>query len=118
MHELSVAEALVQSLDRYQRENGGKIKKLALSLGRLGGVDPEALQYVWPTTLAMGGNPELAGCALEIELLPLSFVCRECGAKTQAEKLTLLCPGCNRESLVRDGGRELIMKHIEIEENV
>ncbi len=118
MHELSVAEALLGTIDRYQREHGGRVKKLALAIGRLGGVDPEALRDVWPMALAVNGNEQLAGCMLDIEVLPLSFRCSECGEKVKAEKLTLECPACKREILVRDGGRELIMKHIEIEENV
>lgn len=118
MHELSVAGALLDTLDRYQRENGGKIKKMALTLGRLGGVDPEALRYAWPAALAASDNRALADCGLEIEIRPLSFVCSGCGAKVEAEKLTLECPKCNRETLVRDGGRELIIKYIEVEQNV
>jgi hydrogenase nickel insertion protein HypA len=118
MHELSVAQALLETLDRYQRGNGGSVKKMALTLGRLGGVDPDALRYAWPAALAANGNRALADCGLEIEVLPLSFVCRECGTKIKAEKLTLECPACHRETLVRDGGRELIIKHIEVEQNV
>ena len=118
MHELSVAEALLDSLKRYQRENGGRIKKLALSIGRLGGIDPEALSYAWSIALEANGSRELASCELDVEVLPLRFACRECGGEIESEKLILECPTCRRETLVRAGGRELIMKHIEVEENV
>lgn len=115
MHELSVAQALLESVDRCQRENGGKVRKVGLTIGRLGGVDPEALHYAWPAALAASPNPALAECVLDVKVLPLSFICRKCGAKVKAEKLTLECPTCHRETLVRDGGRELIINYIEVE---
>ena len=72
MHELSIAEALRQTLLEYQQENGGKVLKLFVSIGRLGGIDPEALEYVWP--MAMGECDEnVRHCQLVIKSLsPLS----------------------------------------------
>ncbi len=118
MHELSVAGAVLTSLEEYVAKNGGEIRKISLTLGRLGGVDPEALRFAWPMALAASGNKALEHCELEIELLPLSFLCRSCGGTCEAEKLLLNCPACGTESLVRNGGRELLIKSIEVERNV
>ena len=47
MHELSVAEALLNTIDRWQREHGGELIRLRFVVGRLGGIDPEALDYAF-----------------------------------------------------------------------
>ena len=81
MHELSVAEALLNTIDRWQREHGGELIRLRVVVGRLGGIDPEALRYAWPMALASSENPHLQKCRLEVEMLPLEFSCTECGKK-------------------------------------
>ncbi len=115
MHELSIAEALLGSLKEWHEKNGGEITKMSIAVGRLAGVDPEALRFAWPMALAAGAAPGYQHCALEIEMLPLAFRCRGCDKRVEAEKLILTCPFCGREALVRDGGRELTLKHLEVE---
>ncbi|MBO5762700.1 MAG: hydrogenase maturation nickel metallochaperone HypA, partial [Lentisphaeria bacterium] len=51
MHELSIAEALVSSAAAWCRENHRKALALKIAVGRIGGVDPEALKIAWPMAL-------------------------------------------------------------------
>lgn len=118
MHELSIAEALYGTVNDWQRSNGGTVTKVSVAIGRLGGVDAEALKFAWPMVLAAGENAGLANSELELEMLLLSFACRDCSGKVDSEKLMLKCPLCGRESLARHGGRELILKSIEVKEDV
>ena len=116
MHELSIAEALVQSAAAWCRENRRKALALKIAIGRIGGVDPEALKIAWPMALDVADNPDLTGCRLELEVLPLRFGCTQCGAETEAERLIWVCPSCGGESLRRKGGCELLLQSIEVED--
>ncbi len=114
MHELSIAEALVKTLTAWKKEDGRMPLRVRVRAGRLAGIDPEALRYVWPMALA-NSAPELSGCALDVEMLPLILRCAECGRDTETEKLMLICPSCGKQALRRQGGRELLIQDIEVE---
>ncbi len=107
----------MDTLKDYKSRNGGRIVSATLRLGRLGGVDPEALRFAWPLALEAAGE-DPAGCALLIELLPLRLQCRACGAETETEKPIGQCAMCGSESLTRLNGRELVLQQIEVEQDV
>ena len=115
MHELSVAQALLDTVDRWQKENGGNVLSLRVEIGRLAGVDPEALAYAWPMALGASENVHLRGCRLETEMLPLEFSCTACGRRVLSEKLVMICPACGCERMRHLSGRELRLKDIEVE---
>jgi len=114
MHELSIAEALLDTVTKWQRENGGTLLRLRVKAGRLAGIDPEALLYVWPMALSHA-VPEVSGCKLEVEMLPLSLRCAACGKIATTERLMLICPSCGEQALRRQGGRELMIQDIEVD---
>lgn len=115
MHELTVAEALLKTIDGWQKEHGGTVIRAKVAVGRLSGVDKDALEFAWPVATANCDNPFLKDCVLEIELMPFKFQCRKCEKVSTLEKFTISCPVCGEESLVRHGGRELILQNIEVE---
>ncbi|MBQ4107018.1 MAG: hydrogenase maturation nickel metallochaperone HypA [Lentisphaeria bacterium] len=115
MHELSVAEALQQQLSAWIKEHGGRVRRVTVEVGRLCGVDAAALKSVWPVAAA-SGDPALSGCRLEVVSLPMRFVCPECDRQTEAEKLVWSCPYCGAEPLRRAGGRELMIKELELDD--
>lgn len=114
MHELSIAEALLDTMTKWQKENGGRLLRLRVRAGRLAGIDPEALRFAWPMALSHA-VPEVSGCALEVEMLPLTLRCAACGKEVSTEKLMLICPACGEQTLRRHGGRELVIQDIEVD---
>ncbi len=114
MHELSIAEALLTTLTAWQKEHGGVILRVRVKAGRLAGIDPAALRFAWPMAVTHA-VPAVAGCELEVEMLPLALRCAACGEVTMTEKLQLICPACGEQSLRRQGGRELLIQDIEVE---
>ncbi len=118
MHELSVAESLIKTLDAWQKEHKtSRILRVKLRIGRLGGIDRQSLEYVWPMAVENAENPALQGCVLEVEELPLSFKCTVCGGTAESVKFMFDCPLCGAaSSLRRHGGRELIFQEIEVED--
>lgn len=113
MHELSVAAALARTLQEYRREHRVRVTAAHVKVGRLSGIDPEALRFAWEPALA--GEPGLEGCRLEIAWNGLRHRCRACGLETVLEDWSVTCPRCGKEELRREGGSEFLLESIEVE---
>ena len=85
MHELSIAQALIDKVNRVAETEGAtRVMRIAITVGALSGVDPEALEFAFP--IAAEGSAA-AHASLDITRLPARVLCSECGRET--------CPECN-----------------------
>ena len=107
MHEFSLAEALCGTVEKWRAEHGGKIESVTVEIGRLGGVDPEALKYAFGL---------LTSWPLKTVLLPLRFRCGKCGGEMETDRFPDTCPACGTDAadLRRLNGRELSIREIEV----
>ncbi|MCI6289329.1 MAG: hydrogenase maturation nickel metallochaperone HypA [Lentisphaeria bacterium] len=116
MHELAIAQSLLNTISSWRdQHNGAKVLSARIEVGRLGGVDPEALQFAWEAACEFVSGGRLKDCRLEIELLPLHYHCGGCGEDFETETLTDSCPACGRKYPERLGGKELNLKSLEVE---
>jgi len=115
MHELSIAEALIdqvrESLDRAGQH--GRVSRLELSIGRLSGVYGESLRLAFGL-LAPG--TEVEGAELVIREPKAVSRCRVCHAQVEIDDLVTECPRCAAGDITIEGGREMILESIEIED--
>jgi hydrogenase nickel incorporation protein HypA/HybF len=115
MHELSIVEALIdqvkQELDRVGQQ--GRVLRLELSIGRLSGVNPDSIRFAF-TLLAPGTILENAQVAIDEP----KAVCRclVCNAQTEIDDLVFQCPKCAADDVAIEGGREMTLQSIEIED--
>jgi hydrogenase nickel incorporation protein HypA/HybF len=115
MHELSIVEALIdqvrQELDRAGQK--GRVHRVELSIGRLSGVNPDSVRFAFGL-LAAGTIVEDAEVAIEEP----KAVCRclACKARTEIDDLVLQCPNCAAADIAIEGGREMMLQSIEIED--
>jgi hydrogenase nickel incorporation protein HypA/HybF len=115
MHELSIAEALIdqvgQELDRVGQQ--GRVLRLELSIGRLSGVHGESVRFAFEL-LAPGTRVENA----EIVIKEPKAVCHchACEAQLEIDDLVIQCPRCTSSDISIEGGRELMLQSIEIED--
>jgi hydrogenase nickel incorporation protein HypA/HybF len=114
MHELSLAQRMVEVMVSTAAENGGgKVTGARVIIGELTGVDPETLRFAFDVarrdTLA-------ADCVLEVIRVPLQLKCRSCGREWAGELLEP-CPGCATTGHEVRGGRELRLESIEIDDS-
>ncbi len=113
MHELSIALSILDLAAEEAGRRPGRVAAIHVRLGRLSGVDPEALRSAYD--LAREGSP-LGAAGLVIEEVPLVAYCPTCAAeRTLASAWQLRCPVCGTPTpdLVR--GRELEVVALEIE---
>jgi hydrogenase nickel incorporation protein HypA/HybF len=111
LHELAIAESVVQIADR--RAAGRRVTKVYLKVGHLRQVVPSALAFSFE--LVAQGTP-VEGAELEMEEVPVTGKCRECGAESQLTEFPLQCGACRGFDLQIIEGEELYVESLELEE--
>jgi len=115
MHELSIVEALIDQVGRELHRAGqqGPVARLELSIGRLSGVNCQSVRFAFGL-LAQGTPVENA--EIVIQQPKAVCVCHACGARTEIDDLVIQCPRCSSDDIAIEGGRELLLQSIEIED--
>jgi hydrogenase nickel incorporation protein HypA/HybF len=113
MHELSIAQALVEQIEAVARaERAERVYGTRVSVGSLSGVEPDALELAFPVA-AEGTVAE--GSALTIELAPAAAACRKCGHRFTPEFPLFVCEACASPDVAVDGGRDLLLLSVDLE---
>jgi hydrogenase nickel incorporation protein HypA/HybF len=112
MHELSIALSMIEQVEQQPAARSGPIRSIQVKIGALSGVDVEALRFAWE--IARAGTP-LAGTQLEIELVPLSVRCPQCGRTRAPEIQAIACPDCANAEQEILAGQELELTSLEVD---
>jgi len=111
LHELAIAESVVQIADRHA--DGRRVTKVYLKVGQLRQVVPAALAFSFE--LVAQGTP-IEGAQLEMEEVPATGACQGCGEKSRPEGFPLRCKACGGFDLELLEGEELYVESLELEE--
>jgi hydrogenase nickel incorporation protein HypA/HybF len=111
MHELSLAEAVVQIACRHAA--GRPVARVELKVGHLRQVVPGALEFAFEL-VAQGTEAE--GAELVMEEVPAAGRCRSCGAESELPGFPLQCAACGGLDLELFRGEELLVDSLEIED--
>jgi hydrogenase nickel incorporation protein HypA/HybF len=112
LHELSIAESVVQIASRHA--DGRRVTKVYLKVGHLRQVVPSALAFSFE--LVAQGTP-VEGAELEMEEVPVTGKCRACGAESRLQSFPLQCGQCGGFDLEIVEGEELYVESLEMEEH-
>lgn len=117
VHELSIVEALIEQVERELERSGrgARVVRLNLEIGRLSGVCPDSLRFAWELV-----SPEtpLAGAELCIAEPPAVCACGQCGARTELDDLAFTCPKCGSTEVTIEGGQQMLLQTIELEDSM
>ncbi|HWX88088.1 MAG TPA: hydrogenase maturation nickel metallochaperone HypA [Solirubrobacteraceae bacterium] len=111
MHELSVAEAIVDVAARHAA--GRRVVKVEVKVGHLRQVVPDSLDFAFG--LVTQGTA-LDGAELVIAHVPAAGRCRECGAESAMEGFPLCCARCGGLDMEVLAGEELLVDALELEQ--
>jgi hydrogenase nickel incorporation protein HypA/HybF len=112
VHELAVAQALVEQVDAVIRQHqASSATAIRVRIGPLAGVVPELLASAFP--LAAAGR-RMAGAELEFALAPIRVRCQACGAETEAAMNRLTCGACGDWHTQILSGDELLLESVEL----
>lgn len=113
MHELGIMQsALAAVLDQARTHQAARVNRIVLRIGRLAGVDPEALAFAFDV---VAKDTLASGATLEIDAVPGRARCAHCSEVFQVDAGWIFaCPRCSRLSGDLTQGRELELSRIEM----
>jgi hydrogenase nickel incorporation protein HypA/HybF len=113
VHELAVAQALVEQVNAVISQHGATHASLIrVRIGPLAGVVPALLATAFP--LAAAGT-RMEQAELEFTHAPIQVRCQTCGAETEAAMNRLLCGACGDWHTQVISGDDLLLESVELE---
>jgi hydrogenase nickel incorporation protein HypA/HybF len=129
MHELSLLNEIVKTVENYAKENpgagicmdgsceahaqGARIATLTLEVGELGSAVPEYLMSMWPQAVS---GTLLDGAELIIKRIPAVGMCRDCGSEFAFREARGICSACGSKNVTLKSGREFFIKELSLHE--
>ena len=113
MHELALAESVLQLIDDAAQANGfHRVRRIVLEIGQLAAVDAAAMRFCFDAVVR---ETIADGAILEIEEIPGSGWCAACCAIVPMNDTVAACPHCGNFRVQSRSGRELRLKTLEVE---
>jgi hydrogenase nickel incorporation protein HypA/HybF len=113
MHELSVAQALVELVaGEVAREGAARVVSVHIRVGALSGVEPAALRFAYDAATA---GTALEGSTLQVEGVAVAVWCERCRAERDLGQVNRLsCPACGAPTPRVVRGKELEVVSVEV----
>ncbi len=114
MHELSIATAILDQVEREQAKYpGNRISRVGVRVGEISGVDPDALSFSFSAMVQ-----DTAWAPLEIEIVPVPRRqrCRACAHEFTAPAWESSCPLCSERRSDTIAGAELQIAYVEVDD--
>lgn len=113
MHELSLAQALVEQVEDLANRHGATgVYLVRVRIGPLAGVVAELLATAFPLAAA-GTRAEQA--RLDLVMAPVRVRCQTCGAEGEAMPNNLVCGVCGDWHTNVVSGDEMILETVELD---
>jgi hydrogenase nickel incorporation protein HypA/HybF len=115
MHELSLADALIDKITRLvPSQDLLHVRSVRVRIGTMSGVERDTFSSAYAAIVS--GTP-LRDSSLAIEVIPFTVACRSCGTTTSNEAGVCLCGTCGGTDTYVRSGTELDMISIELTES-
>ncbi|MCW5894963.1 MAG: hydrogenase maturation nickel metallochaperone HypA [Bacteroidetes bacterium] len=114
MHELSIAESIVDIIRQYFEEKElPRVYDVSVKIGALAGVVPDSLEFSFA---AITADTPLQNARLRIVSVPFVIHCNECGVTSEPDSPIAICPRCSGMATQTLSGTELQVAEIEVQE--
>lgn len=112
MHEIGLMQdALDLALNETRNRGASRIHKIVLRVGRLAGVEPDALAFAFE---AVAADTPAEGADFTIEPVPVVCFCPACRGEFEPEDYIYRCPGCGELCHEVRRGQELELASLEV----
>jgi hydrogenase nickel incorporation protein HypA/HybF len=113
MHEMSLAEAVLQLIENAARtQKFSRVATVWLEIGQLANVEVEAMRFCFD---AVTRGSLAQGAQLEILATPGSGWCVACAATVAMSEAYAACPRCGAYQVQVTGGTQMRVKELEVE---
>jgi len=92
---------------------GAKVTRAGLRIGELSGVEAESLRFCLEVLVT---GTDMAELGFEMELVPWTRRCRECGAVFRVVEARPECTACGSAGTEADGGDQMELAYLELED--
>jgi len=112
MHEMSIAQSLVDILKEEMVKNNARVlKSVRLNVGQMSAVVPDSLSFCFEVITK---ETELEGAELVMEVIPLEGLCKECKETFEIKDYAFQCPHCGSKEIETIAGQDLAIVEIEV----
>ncbi len=112
MHEASLVRSLLSQVAVLLEQHSGEaVERIRVEMGPLSGVERPLVEIAFADQV---DETPCRGAQLQIEEVPLSAVCRDCGNEFDIERFRFLCPSCESTQVRVVSGDEFRLLDIEI----
>ena len=113
MHEMSIAQSILDIVGEYMaKENGRILKEVVVEVGELTAVVPDSLAFCYE---ALVENSNYKDSKICINIIPLMGRCLKCRHSFKIKNFEFHCPDCQSSNIDVKGGQELRISHLEVE---
>jgi hydrogenase nickel incorporation protein HypA/HybF len=111
VHELGLCEGVLEAVER--RAAGRRVTRVRVRVGARHRVVSSAFDQ----SFALVSQGTVAdGAAVDLVTVPMTVRCLDCGNETEASDALAACPACGGLDIETEGGDELILEAIHVEE--
>lgn len=112
MHELSIAQQIINLVEQYlPNEKQISVKAVKLKIGKLNNIFIDSLKFCYET---LSKDTKLENSVLNIEFVPAIIECKDCSMVNEITDEILYCHHCNSFNIQIKSGYELEIKELEI----
>ncbi len=114
MHELALAQGIVELVVDQSRKDGGfsKVRVVHVTVGSLSAVRPEALSFGFD---AASRGTVAEGARLEVHEVPGEAYCMDCERRFETRSRVTSCPTCQGVKCMVTGGDEMRVSELEVD---
>jgi hydrogenase nickel incorporation protein HypA/HybF len=113
MHEMSIAESILEIVEDAARRQGfSKVKEVRLEIGALSGVEVDSLSFCLDVVMK---NSVAEDARIELERVPGQGWCLQCGISVPVNALYDPCPQCGGYQVQATGGTDMRVKDLLVE---
>ncbi len=110
MHEMGLMDAVLRMVTRVcEEEDVDRVDAIVLEVGELSGVLPHFLRECYEAIIE---DTPYEHTRLEIETVPGTLYCHDCGHEFRPDLSDLRCPQCLSRNLTPRTGRDFTLKEI------
>ncbi len=111
MHELGLCGGILEAVER--RAAGRRVTRVRVRVGAQHRVVPSAFDQSF-ALVAQGTVAD--GAAVDLVVVPIRVRCQDCGHEAEATDPLAACPACGGLDIEFEGGDELVLEALHLEE--
>ena len=113
MHELGIAQEILNIAGQYIPQNSNHVKSVTVKIGKLSNVFVDSLQFGYEV---LSESTPFQNSELIVEEIPVTIKCNSCASTQVINGLEYLCKNCGSPDIKVISGNELQLVEIEVDD--